>query len=262
MVNPISLVESFSWQYGAFLLALMFTIIALVGVVIVRKVANFKVLKAHHDVAGVVFTNLGVLYAVLLGFTVVNVQQRFDKIKEISQVESGILADLFRDAEVFQEKDRIALRKALRNYVENVITKEWPSMASGAVHLETSEQLHNIWNVYYQMEIRNEKDKIWYAQSISRLNDLMNSRLARLIGSRESLGDEMWTLLIFGGIVMVIFIWFFGFEKIYLQILMATVLATSTSFLLFLIYSLDTIFTGTVSIAPSAMLNILKSFNH
>jgi hypothetical protein len=64
----------------------------------------------------------------------------------------------------------------------------------------------------------------------------------------------------FGGIIIVSFISIFAFEYLSLHILLAAILAATTAFLLFLIYSLDSTFTGNVKIPPEALQNILKSF--
>jgi len=61
--------EELPWGIGAALMVTVFILISSLGVILIRKVVSPKILKAHHDVAAVVFANLGVLYSVLLGFT-------------------------------------------------------------------------------------------------------------------------------------------------------------------------------------------------
>ncbi len=88
----------------------------------------------------------------------------------------------------------------------------------------------------------------------------MAARLQRLMGGAESLSSEMWTLLVVGALVMLAFLWFFSLENLAISILMASVLATSTAFLLFLIYSLDTAYSGQLAVPPEAFERVLKSF--
>lgn len=252
--------EYIPWQAGASILVAIFILITVVGMFIVRKCVSLDTLKAHHDVAGFVFTNLGALYAVLLGFTVVNAQTRFDKINENVRLEAGYLAQLYRDAEVFNQSDKDTIRQTIRNYVRSVVHDEWPAMANGEPSDKTSYLLNDVWRAYYATRPADEKELAWYSTSISTLNSLVNARLTRLIGSRESLGAEMWTLLLLGGVVMMSFNWFFGLERFVAHLLIASVLAASTAFLLFLIYSLDTAFLGRISIEPEAFDKILNSF--
>lgn len=230
-------------------------------VYLVRKFVDPKQLKANHDVAAVVFANIGVLYSVLLGFTVVNVQQRFDKIKENTQIEASYLVELFRDAEVFEENDRKKIRDALIEYSKSVIEVEWPTMSKGASKATVSTHLTKVWKAYYEVHTTNHKQEQWYSVSINKLNLLMNARLSRILGSHESLGDEMWTMLVLGAVAVASFICFFGLEKMTPHLLMGAVLAGTTGFLLYLVYSLDTAFQGDVTISPEAMKNFLESFD-
>lgn len=252
--------EKMSWSAGALLMVASFMLVTCIGVCLIRLTVNPRSLKSHHDVAAVVFANIGVLYSVLLGFTVVNVQQRFDKIKENTQIEASYLVELFRDAEVFAEKDKIAIRDSLIEYSKSVIYEEWPKMAKGELHTTASTHLSKVWNAYYAVNTTSHKQDQWYSVSINKLNLLMNARLSRLLGSHESLGVEMWAMLILGAAAVASFICFFGLESLFSHLLMAAILAGFTGFLLFLVYSLDTAFQGDLSISPRAMQNFLESF--
>lgn len=260
-VHIFNLFEDLPWTIGAILMVSCFICFTLFGVLLVRRIVDKHALKAHHEVTAVVFANLGVLYSVLLGFTVVNVQQRFDKIKENTLVEASYLVDLYRDAEVFEDNDRDKIRKRLLDYSRSVIDDEWPAMTSGQLN-GINAKLSQIWNGYYEIETHNRKQEQWYSVSIDKLNMLMNARLSRLLGSRESLGEEMWVMLVAGAIALATFICFFGLESLTLHLSLATIMAASTGFLLFLIYSLDTAFSGDLSISPEAMESFWRSFQN
>lgn len=252
--------ENVSWGAGALFLAIAAIMLTIFGIYIIRRLVNPKKLKPHHDVAAVVFTNLGVLYSVLLGFTVVNVQQRFDKIKEQTQVEASYLIELYRDSQIFSDNDRTKIREALLNYNMSVINDEWPNMVSGKTMSHPSTPLSTLWTAYYDVTLTSQKQIEWYSLSINKLNLLMNARINRLLGSQESLGTEMWTMLILGAFIIVSFIGFFALESMGSHLLMGSILAAATAFLLFLIYSLDTAFRGGTSIPPEAMENVLQAF--
>lgn len=254
-------IESLPWLLGVFCVVTIFVIFAISGIIFIRSRIHPDRLKRHHDVAGFVFTNLGVLYSVLLGFTVVNVQQRFDKIKETSEVEASYLAELYRNAEVFSEADRIAIRKSVKAYGESIINDEWHTMSEGKQNEDTSEAFKKVWKAYYSTHLTDSKQIVWYTQSVNDLNLLMSSRISRLEGGEQSLGTEMWLLLIFGGVLIVSFMWFFGLESLRTHILMTALLAAAIAFLLFLIYSLDTVFSGNVSLEPEAVRKVLSSFD-
>lgn len=255
----VSFLDSVSWEVGSLIIVAFFVAFAIIGIIVVRKTITIKTLKSHHDVAGFIFSTLGVLYSVLLGFTVVNVQQRFDRIKNTTHLEAGLLNQLLRDSEVFSTKYSESIRTGIKNYTASIIHDEWPLMAKGNSSPKTEEALNKIWAIYYNADIEDKKELIWYTESIQKLNQLMNARLDRLTGREESLGREMWISLIFGGFLLISFIWFFGLESLTAHILMGSILAAATGFLLFLIYSLDTTFSGNVYVGPVAYENVLNT---
>jgi hypothetical protein len=54
------------------------TSVAVAGALLVRRWATVDVLERHNEVAGFIYAVIGVLYAVLLGFTAIIVWERFD----------------------------------------------------------------------------------------------------------------------------------------------------------------------------------------
>ncbi len=252
--------EELPLSLGILVMMLIFMSFSVVAILSVRQNMNSKHLKNHHDVSGFVFTNLGVLYAVLLGFTVVNVQQRYDKINQTVIMEAGYIAELFRDAEAFSEKDKIAIQTAIKDYGKSIIDEEWKVTSEGKPNPNTTKKLSAIWQAYYATELTSRKQEILYAESIHKLNDSVMTRLSRLMQGKESLGDEMWMMLILGGILMVVFVSVFSFEVLWLHLILASFVAASIAFLLFLIYTLDTAFSGASSIDPDALKLVVSSF--
>lgn len=250
--------ERFPWWMSIVLVILLFTIIALMAIFAMRRNVDSDNLKGHHDVSGFVFANLGVLYSVLLGFTVVNVQARFDKIAENSRIEAASIAELYREAQVFP--NAADLQTALKAYIKSILEEEWEVLYSGKAHPKTEKLLNDVWNAYYKVDISTPREQILYAESIRKLGDSVSARLSRLLGGEESLGDEMWTMLLLGGILIVAFMCMFTFEALWLHLLLAFLLAASIAFPLFLIYTLDTAFSGSIRIEPEAFRDVLSSF--
>jgi len=100
-----------------------------VGGLLVRRWVNVEVLEQHNDVAGFIYAVIGVLYAVVLGFTAVIVWERFAEAQTNVEKAANELGDLFRDAQAFPDDVREELQTNLRSYVRLVIEKEWPAMA-------------------------------------------------------------------------------------------------------------------------------------
>jgi hypothetical protein len=64
------------------------TFVAVAGALLVRRWAPVEVLERHNEVAGFIYSVIGVMYAVLLGFTAIIVWERYDQAQ--AEVEKGL----------------------------------------------------------------------------------------------------------------------------------------------------------------------------
>ncbi len=252
--------ESFHWIFSALLVIIPSTLVTLVLLWIVRKNVSRAKLHKHHDVAGYLFSIIGVLYSVILGFTVINVQERYNRADETVQTEATIVTDLYRDAIYFDAKSVALIRANLKKYVTYVIDQEWGVPHDAVRRLKADEMLQDLWRGYETVELENDRSKIWYELTIAKLDHLMEIRLAREFYSWETLSDMMWTILILGAVITICFMFFFGLENLRMQMLMTSLLTIYLAFMLYLVFSLDHVFEGTVHITPQAFKETLLIF--
>jgi hypothetical protein len=255
----MSLLSS-SWVLSSFIIVIPAIIISLLILWTVRKTISRQALKKHHDVAGFTFSIIGVLYSVILGFTVINVQNRYNEVLQTMHTEAILLADLYQDAAFFRKDECCTIRESLRNYISYVMKEEWWTSAEKTIRPETQSYLRAIWASYYGVHLENEKMSIWYKESISKLNKFMNTRLARRFNSWEHLGSMMWSLLIIGAAMTICFMFFFGLESLRSHMLMTALLAGYLSFLLYLVFSLDNVYRGPHAIKPIALEEVYTLF--
>lgn len=250
-----------SWIISSLFVVIPSILLALIILWLVRKVVPIKTLKTHHDVAGFTFSIVGVLYSVILGFTVINVQERFNKTEEAMHTEATLLTELARDATVFPSQNREQIVHYLREYVTYVTQEEWGNQN---IHLQAQTILKKIWNSYYAIDLNTDMIKVWYQLSIGKLDRLMEARLAREYSSWQHLSSMMWCLLLIGAVITSCFMFFFGLENIRMQMLMTSLLVGYLSFMLFLVFSLDHMFKGSSRIQPTAfeqVLPLISSFS-
>jgi hypothetical protein len=76
------------------------------GHLLARRWVSVEILKLNNEVAGFIYAVIGVLYAVLLGFTAIIVWEQFDKAQAGVDQEANELADLYRHAQAFPDDTR------------------------------------------------------------------------------------------------------------------------------------------------------------
>lgn len=224
-----------------------------------RKKVSHKTLKKNHDVAGFTFSIFGVLYSVILGFTVINVRDHYMQTEKALYQESVLILDLYRGADFFLEPDRERIRETLHQFV-NYIIDHWPQFGEKHTLKEVQFAMDRVWDSYNQIQVGNEKSKIWYERSISQLDNLMNIRLTREFSSWSRINPMMWWLLILGAIITIGFMFFFGLENFQSQMTMIVLLSSYITFILFLVYSLDHIYSGPSAIQPTVLEEVREQF--
>jgi hypothetical protein len=229
------------------------TVLATAGALLVRHWVPVEVLERHNEVAGFIYSVIGVMYAVLLGFTAIILWERYDQAETGVGKEANELGDLFRDARAFPDEIRKELETKVRSYIRLVMEKEWPAMAEGQLSPETSDAFNQVAQTYLRFTPQTEQERIWYTQSLTSLNQLNDQRRLRVLsGQSTGIPNVMWVVLLGAGAVTLSFSFLFGTRNTAAQRLMTAGLAITISLVLFSIVALERPFAGIARIEPDA----------
>jgi len=231
--------------------------IAVGGVLLVRRYVDVSKFKQHHDIAGPIFSTVGVIYAVMLAFVLVVVWQDFDRASNNVVKEATCYAEIDRDSIGLSEPFRSKFRAAQNDYIDALIDDEWKLLAVGKKSPEAQRLADNIWNMVASYEPGTEGEKAFFAEMLNRMNNAVEMRRQRLVDSQTGIHPALWFVLLFGGIITVAFTFFFGSENLVAQLIMTTLLAMLIVSILFTILVMDFPFSGDLSISPDALQLIL-----
>lgn len=242
-----------------FIMIIFYGGISVAGLLIIRKSYPHYKCKLHNDIAGFIFATLGVIYAVLLAFTVVITWQDFDKAGEVTSNEANCLTSLYLNATSFPEGFRAELKSELINYVNNIIDDEWQMMAKGQGSAKVQSIQDNLWRLYSGFQTKNETQKIFLAESVKKLNQASELRRQRLLYASTGLHPLLYFVLFAGSLITITFTMLFGTENIIPHLIMTSMLAAMIAITLFIIIAMDYPFTGDISIKSDAFSNVLAS---
>ena len=246
-----------AWLIGLVLVVALPTI-AVACAMWVRRIVGAEVLARHNDVAGFIYAVVGVVYAVLLGFTAIIVWEQFARAQEVAEHEANGLADLYRDAQTFPPDVRKSVETRLSIYARLVVEKEWPAMADGKTSPETWEAYNRLWQVYYDFEPQGEHQRAWYVESIQRLNTMGDHRRTRLLSARAGVPGVMWIVLLGAGAVTISFSFLFGTRNPWAQALMTGGLSLTIGLVLFSISALEHPYAGISRVTPEAFEQVAR----
>ena len=243
----MTILESWFW---VLLFVVALPAFAVGGALYTRRTVGADVLARHNDVAGFIYAVVGVVYAVLLGFTAIIVWEQFRHAQGGVEREANALADLYRDARVFPPEARDAVELHVRTYARLVVEKEWPAMAEGQSSDEAWTEYNQLWRTYHRFQPGDDNQRLWYAESLQRLNALADSRRDRLLSVRSSVPAVMWAVLIGGGVITIGFSFLFGTRDARAQAIMTAGLALMIGGVLLSIFALEQPFGGITRVDP------------
>ena len=228
---------------------------------LIRKRFHEEQLKETHEVAGMVFNAFGLIYAVLIAFVVFAIWTSYDNSKRNVELEAEKLSNLFMDASAFPDSMKKEIRVSIREYTKAVVEQEWPIMSKRErIPQAVIDALRKIWNVYLKADVKSLPNTHIYDESITQLNLMSEARRSRWFASRSSAPDVIWLVLIAGGVISVVYTFFFGIKRARAHYLMTGVLTVINAMVLFLIYILDHPFTGYNAISSDPFRSVLWMF--
>jgi len=127
--------------------------VAILGLLLVRRLVPLDLLQMHHEVGGYIIGVMGTIYAVILAFVVFVVWNQYQMANAAVVAEANSLGDLSRMTRRLPEPLQTQLRGALVNYLEAVIHSEWPAMGRQSESQEAWSAMQKLWEIYRSADI-------------------------------------------------------------------------------------------------------------
>lgn len=209
-----------------------------------------EVLRRHNDVAGYLFSAVGVLYAVVLGFVVVVVWEKYDAAVANVEAEVNAVGNLYHNVDAYPDPLRSRIRANLRTYADIVAEIEWPAMNRGqSVPPSGSAKLEDLAYAVDTFAPNNFKEFAAQQAAIATEERLFDARRSRLIEAVPAVPSVLWFALVAGALAMVAFCYIFGVENRPAQLMMTAILVGLIGILFIVILEFSTPFSGSVRIS-------------
>lgn len=224
----------------------------------VRQRFPYERLRKHNDVAGFLFSVVGVIYAVVLGFVVVVAWEKYDATVANANTEVAAVSDLYRSVATFPAPLRHLVRRELHHYIDVIINDEWPAMEHGHQPMADLDILENVAADIetYDPVTSNQHDA--HAIALGQIDRLFDARRLRILEMLPSVPGLLWFALVAGALATLGFAYLFGVEDRGPQMIMTAILAGVITILFIVIYEFDFPFGGSISV-PSTGWTYLHS---
>jgi len=218
---------SFFWI--AFGIIALGTIGSVCGLLLARKAINFEKLRPSHDVGGYLLSVVGALYAVLMGFVIVDAMQQYQHARQVTEMEANTLANVFTMASRLHEPERTKIQNACRKYIDQVVETEWELMSCGEFCPLSRDRAVDLMQSLVNFTPQDEVEKSLYPSLVQESSVFWQNRQSRLLTASNHLPMFEWIVLSLGAVILIVFTFFFGLENVKLQILMTALLGMLVS---------------------------------
>jgi hypothetical protein len=232
--------------------------VALLGLMVVRRRVPLQVLKEQHEVAGVSFAVIGGFYGVILAFVLVTSSERLERARANTELEANALGEIYRQAAGIPDPQRATLRNTIKAYAHSVIDAEWPAMENDTLSPRTQQLYADIWTAVLDMPAEEPKSVALFQCMLEKLDDFGEARRYRVLYMDTGLPPAIWTFMVAFGVITVAFTYFFGMPRLLSQAIITVVLTATIAFTLFIIWEMQTPFSGIVHVSDHAFRVVLN----
>jgi hypothetical protein len=225
--------------------------LAWVGTVLLRRRTTAPMDEKHNEVAGFIFATAGVIYAVLLGFTVLIVLEQYLAAESAVAQEAAALVTVAHDASSFPEPERSQVYKQLRAYAQFVINEEWRTIDEGTLEHEESTgalaAINTVWSIYRSLP-PSQVDP----HTTDSLDTLSAQRAIRLQSNVAALPEVLWFGLVLGGLVMICYCLILHMKNVQLHAALTALLTGLIAMGLWMIVMINHPFAGDLHVSTDA----------
>jgi hypothetical protein len=231
-------------------------LLALTGLILIRKVTPHESLKQYHDIAGPFLNTIGAIYGIFLALVVATTWQFYSTTGANVVEEARCLQSLYLDADAFQAEFRDTVRPLIREYRDSLVGREWKRIQQGESDPETSSLLRVISRAYAHYKVKDSSEEAYFHESVKNINALQSLRASRIEDSGSGLIPFLWGVILAGGVATVCFSYLFGARQLHAHAIMTVLLTGVVCLALYTIVNLDFPFTGLVAIGPDAFTRL------
>jgi hypothetical protein len=240
-----------SYPIGAILI-LTVTGLSVAGLLLVRKLFKREELRKCHEVGGYLLSVVGTMYAVLLGLVVVDSMTKFQQARNIVEAEANCLADVFMLSDSLPPENAKKIHSLCNTYCNLLITKEWQAMVHAQISLEARKTAISLIREVTTFEPVTENQKAIYPILVQEACQIWDNRRGRANIAQYGVPGVEWTVLLLGGIVTVIFTYFFDVENTRAQVAMTAMVSLLISLNLYLVVLFGSPFSGDLCVGEEA----------
>ena len=233
-------------------------IAAAVATIIARHALDLDIRRQHHEVGNPVYLQIGVVFAVLLAFVFSEVWGEYNVAAQAINGECGALHGAAILAHDLPDQQGLGIERAILNYTQTVITKEWAALARRDASPEAVNAFEAVVAAAAHLNIARAGDAAIQSQMLALLAQAHAFRETRSFQANRGLPAVIWLVLASYAFVLVLFVLFAGVESMIGHLLFTVTFTVSVALVLVLVRMLDYPFEGALALSNADFVRTLE----
>jgi len=247
------------WESG-FLVIFLWCGISLLGLAVFHRYVDVHTRHKDTETVGLTYAIVAVVYAVLIGFIVVDVFETFSKSDEVATEEANHLSNIMLDSAGLPAQLGASVRADLDSYIDIVVKSEWPSQQAGKLDEAVFEPgwtvLGHLSEQLAVFEPATMGQNVNKAEMLQAVDELIKSRRGRILAAGNHLPVVVWEILLLAGAVSVAYTYLFGAHSFRIHLAITGLISAMIALVFVLIIALDYPFRGDLSVDDEAFVNV------
>jgi len=211
------------------------------------------------------YSVFGMIYAIVSGFLLVEVLNRFNKLSEVVEAELNAISDV-RDFLLYidgQLESKKSVKKELQEYVHSVATVEWSTMNDdyAVLNSDTSKELYDVMFAVNKVQVNNESDREALHFLMAEMSSITSLRTERISIANQQLPPRLKHLLIYMSVVLVAAFVINAGMAPWIHCFMVGSITACVHLLFIVIADLNTPFTGLWTISVNPLVELYLTFD-
>ena len=248
-----------NWLFAMLCIA-AFTSFGLMGVMVSRRFVRRLHQKdhSHNDIVGYYLAAVTVFYGITLGLVAIGTWTTYSDVETKVDREAQVIGALYRDAQIYPEPQRTALKRDIKAYTRQVIDVSWPAQRRGQVSNGSGVFLDAVQHDMETFEPVTNGQQILHAEAYKQFNVLVEARRSRLNSVTSSIPTSLWMMVILGALVSITVTLFFDTASFPMHLWMTGLMSSLLGLMIFLVGTLDNPFRGKVSVSPAPLERVYE----
>jgi hypothetical protein len=230
------------------------------AVFVVRFLVSWERREKDTKMIGLSYALAGGVYAVVIAFVAVGVDDAWDHAQSIANAEVNSLTGLSFESAGLPADLGEQLRSDVADYVDIVTDKEWPAQQAFRIGEGTFApgwtQLQHIEKDVADFQPQTPGQATVKQIMAGQVDELSGDRRARILTVSEHLPDAVWEMIVFGLVLVIVYLALFGPFKRWIHFTTMGLSMLSIALVLWLIVELDYPFRSDNSVDDDAYLGV------